>query len=137
MKSEHARMCATAKSREAMAARCKAIVEANGWTFWRNDILCRGREICFTASRSGHHVNFDFDGASRVNAFLAHWHADSGFTFPKSFGVYTGGDVNTFHYGKATTCVETFDAFLSCLEAGFQKLAMMETENTSRSAHAS
>ena len=129
MKSEYAKLCATKASREKLAARAKEIVEANGWTFWRNDVLCRDRELCFTASRGGHHVNFDFDGASRVDAFLAHWHTDSGFTFPKSFGVCVGGDVNTYHYGKATTCVETFDAFLSCLEGGFQKLAMVEAES--------
>jgi hypothetical protein len=128
MKSEYAALCATAKSRESLAAQCEAIALARGWTFERNEISCRGRELCFTCSNGGHHVNFDFDGASRVTAFLAHWWTDRDFTFPLGFSVFAGGRIDAYEarngrQSNATTCVDTFEGFLKCLDVGFMKLA--------------
>lgn len=120
---EFSTMCATKKGRDICAAHVITMALRLGATFERKDRPDH-REIYLCLAYGPYRVSMHFEGGSQVGAFLGHWHTatSSAATYPKTFAVSIGGTVNEYHWGKATTCKWTFDAFLESLECGFAAL---------------
>lgn len=123
MKSEHRRLCATAKSRAHLVEQCRALATYLGCTFEAKPSMAP-RSITFAFQYGPYRMFGDFDGDSRCNAFLGHWHieGDKTATFPTSFA-----NVNPCHRRKATTCADGFEDFLNCIRRGFTDLKQRET----------
>lgn len=126
-KSEHKTLCASAKSREQLARRIEAIATECGAivTRWEN-YLPRDRAILLTVAKGDWRVMIDFDGKSKVGAFLGHWYADSkadsGIELPKLFDFIIRGSMNAYHRRKATSCQDSFEAFADSIKAGLLAL---------------
>lgn len=122
--SEHKRLCATKDGRAKLVECMQAIALAHGATFKLSEVTWSPRDIGCTISLGDYRVNMHFDGASTVDAFLAHWFRDtsSQAKYPAHFGAICGGSVNNFHFGKATTCTDTFEEFRERIGAGLAYL---------------
>lgn len=119
MKTEYARLCATAKSRAALVARCRALATELDLDFESKPSALMPRAVDWALRRDPYRVFGSFDGASRVGAFIGHWHIELGSdaTFPACFA-----NVNPYHRQKATTCVDRFDDLLDCVRRSFEAL---------------
>src|SRR5258708_26245381 len=75
-------------------------------------------------------VNLSLNGKSNVGAFLGHWHTACKVDahYPRTFAADIGGSINTFHYGKATTCEDSFGGLLRSLSYGLEALAIEHPE---------
>ena len=120
----------TKAKRSKLVEAVKILAEKHGAII---EIDPRLRDIYVCLSLAPYHVSMDFDGSSRVGAFMGHWFTDEHATFPTNVGITCGGSINTFHYGKATTCEDTFEAFLSRLDAGLAVCRERETTESNRS----
>lgn len=123
----------TKAKRAAALARIQEMAASIGIECEHEDAPLSTREVWVRLSFGPYRCNVDLDGDTNVGAYLAHWHMShgpdgEGKTYPTAFGLFIGGDVNQYHKRKATTCVETFDDLLHCLESGFAKLQHIETK---------
>lgn len=125
--------CSTKAKREALVGRIEALAGQLGVAVEAKPGALRERAITVYMQLAHYRVLMTFDGDSNVGAFLGHWHTeypidmpraerDALPNYPKSFGSYCGGSVNDITWGKATTCVETFEELLFFLESGFAAL---------------
>jgi hypothetical protein len=126
-KSEHRTLCASKGSRARMAQQTTDLAAQHGW---ETDTKHDAREITVSLRKGALRVSLDFDGASHVNAFLAHWNVDTSSDlkpYTAGFAVAIRGSNNPYHLCKATTCEDTFRGFLASLEGGFRFLASLNT----------
>lgn len=117
VQSEYAICCSTDKGRKRMVARieelaaeCGATVEPHEFNGAREI----GLELCFGPYRCMMH----FDGASRGECFMGHWHTtiESDVRYPDTF--WRVGSLNRYHFRKATTIEDTLPGFLQKLREG-------------------
>jgi hypothetical protein len=120
-KTEHGLECSTKAKREALVKQVQAIADKYGATITASS--SRPREIYIEVNLAPFHVSMTFDGECNIGAFIGHWYTDGAARFPVSFSIDCGGPVNTYHFGKATTCEDTFEDFLARLDAGLARLA--------------
>lgn len=110
MKSEHARLCATAKSRAHLVEQCRTLALDLGCTFQTTPSILAPRSMTLMFGYGPYLMSTRFDGDSRCGAFIGHWYIGQGktnATFPASFA-----NVNPCHRRKATTCADGFEDFL-------------------------
>ena len=118
--------CSTAAKRKALASVILDVAAAHGADAeivdWSE---ISPRELSVKISLGDYRCSVDFDGSSAVPGFLAHWHAGAftGAKYPRDFGHVCRGSVNTFHFGKATTCVDTFDELRVTLDRSLDRLS--------------
>jgi hypothetical protein len=121
-KSEYARLCASKRGREQLVNRMRVLAAELGAGFEVRDGYCDRRERACTISGEGFSVFFHFTGGSPVHGYLAHWNTSGGVRFPGEFGFTIRGDVNEYHFCKATTCADTIEEFVAAIRAGFEAM---------------
>lgn len=126
MKNEYRMLCAAKASRNRMSEQVRELADRYGWGYSARE---DGRETRVSLNKGVTCVSVDFDGGSRVGAFLAHWYVstavevDVGFKpYDASFAGAIRGSNNPYHLCKATTCEDTFRGLLESLEGGFKFL---------------
>ena len=122
---EHRKMCSTKAQRLWMTQQVLAIAIANGASMTARDSKLYGKRCtALLISKGEWRCMMDFDGNSRVGAFLGHWYHDgeSDATLPPYFGFTIHGSENPYHRRKATTCENTFAGFLESIRAGLEAL---------------
>lgn len=117
VQSEYAICCSTEKGRKRMVTRIEELASECGATVEMHEFNGPreiGLELCFGPYRCMMH----FDGTSRVDAFMGHWHVttESDARYPDMF--WRVGSLNTYHFSKATTIEYTLPAFLLKLREG-------------------
>lgn len=113
--------CRTKAGRKHMIKELVALCEAEGLSFTKEDIT--SREVYIKISRGDHHLSFDIDATCPAQCFLLSWYSRNQAKYPTSF---YGGDVNQFHYGKATAVVYTLEEAIRTIRNGFQQLHAIE-----------
>jgi hypothetical protein len=123
-RSEFATLCATDKSRKKLLARINELAGSLGATVKLHEFN-GPREIGLTIKLGPYRCMVEFEGGSHVGAFLGHWHTEmaSSVKYPRNFASTIQGSLNEYHFGKATSCEDTFDGFLRSLSNGFAALA--------------
>ncbi len=118
------RAWSTAAKREAAA---RTLLEAvAGWpgvTGTRKDARdWRPREIMVTLRKGPYYCRVDFDGDSRQDCLVIPWNVDcrSAAKYPAHF---PAGNVNPYHFAKATTVADDLEDALYWLERGFAALS--------------
>ena len=124
LKDDYRSHCRSAAGRNRLLARLQELATEVGATLTRGE-FDDPTEIHVTLTRGPYAVSTWLNGRSNVGAFLGHWHTElrSGATYPRDFAAAIDGTLNTCHFGKATTCENSFAAFLESLRAGFRVLA--------------
>jgi len=117
----------TTAKREGVAARLASIAESLGATTKR-DSMMSSRRIVLRLHHGDYWVMISLDGDSRCEGFLGHWNTEHGARYPKNFGFTVHGSVNEYHYGKATTCVDTPEQFYAAIEAGLVRCVELTRE---------
>ena len=124
--SEHSILCRTQAKRERLASEVTRVAESCGATVTRGQTLEieKGTLLRLDIAKGPYRLAIDFDGKSKVGAFLGHWHTEtrSEARYPADFGSTVKGTLNTFHFGKATTCEESWSHFVASVEAGLSVL---------------
>jgi len=117
----------TVKKRESIVAALICVASRHGAIVERDECISRDREIYLRIRLAQYYVAISLDRDSNCGAFLGHWNTDHNTTarFPKDFGFTVQGSVNEYHYGKATTCVETLVRFYAAIEAGLTECAKL------------
>jgi hypothetical protein len=116
--------CGTAANRRVMMDACEALAVKYSATWARKPCYVapgervRGEHMNLTCGE--YELSFEFDGSSRVGAFLGHWHGSRAAHYPADFPAQS---VNTITHGKATICVDTFGQFLAYVERGLSRVA--------------
>lgn len=133
MKTQHKAACSTATKRKGLAEAIVAIAKDCGATCEIKQGALAPRALNVSATIGPRSVHMCFDGDSNVGAFLAHWCTHGAATFPRDFGCTIGGTVNKFHFGKATTCVDTPEQLIAHVRAGLDVCRQLhETEMTQK-----
>lgn len=122
--SEYKRLCGTEKSRKSLAKQVEALAAKHGATVTRRENYLAKRCVGLTLAIGPYRCMMDFRGGSYVDAFLGHWHNETGSsaTYPADFAASIRGSVNPYHRQKATTCSDTFEGFLASIESGLESL---------------
>lgn len=123
-KSEYRRLCAPAKSRATLVEQCRQLAARLNLAFEAYPTPLGDRALTVAFSLPPYRVFATFDGASRVDYFLGHWHTETGSNakYPQHFGITVRGSMNEYHHAKATTFASTFAEFLQAIEDGFLRL---------------
>jgi hypothetical protein len=123
---EYSRLCATKAGRAALLVRTEKLASDHGATIERHEFE-DPREIGLYLDLGPYRCMIHFEGGSFVGAFLGHWCTQlaSNAKYPKSF--WAIGSLNEYHYGKATTCEDTADAFFAKLAQGLELLKPLVT----------
>lgn len=112
----------TAAARKDLAQQLKAVADEYGGSF--ESVQENPRKLRVDMALGPYSVVSWLDGESRSGVIFGHWNTDKGATFDLEFATAIHGDVNRFHYGKATTCEETPEKFLASIRDGFAALAL-------------
>lgn len=122
--SEHAKLCATATSRENLARQVSDLAKRMGAKFERRDGFWAERSISVYLSFGPYRCAADFTAGDKCGAFLGSWYTatKSEATYPVTFAADINGTINTYHYSKATTCANSFETFLVSIERGLESL---------------
>lgn len=119
----------TKAKREAIAAQITEIAASEGATVRRDPSTWAyaPRKILLRISINSYWVAISLDGDSYAGSFLAHWNTDGHIArYPDDFGFVVRGSVNTFHYGKATTCCDTLEQFYEAVRRGLARCKSLE-----------
>jgi hypothetical protein len=116
----------TKAKRNAVAKRFEDLAARLGVTFECTPNPLNSRSFSVELSHKGYHVAIWLNADSHVGAYLGHWHTASGFKGRYPVDFWRVGALNTYHYGKATTCCEDLDAFLAKIEDGFALLQELD-----------
>ena len=122
---EHKRLCKNAASRNMMASKVRTIAEECGAVCtMREGGTYSPRATKMNLAKGPWRCMLDFDGDSRVGAFLGHWYheGDGAETLPPHFDLTIRGSENPYHRRRATTCAVGFDDFLTSIKAGLLAL---------------
>jgi hypothetical protein len=121
-KSEYQRLCASKRGREQCVNRMRALAKELGASIEVRKGWVDQSELWCEMSGEGFSVSFSFHTVRWTRCYLGHWNASKGVRFPDTFGFTVGGDVNDFHFGKATTCVDTIVEFEGAIRRGFEDM---------------
>lgn len=125
---EYRAVCLTKGGRESAARRITAIAAKHGATVERSN-YGGPREVTLSLKLGDFGLLIHLDGASRVGAFLGHWHTNVApfrkVQYPRDFATTIGGSINEYHFRKATTCEETWRGFLRSIDDGLGRLASL------------
>jgi hypothetical protein len=80
------------------------------------------RVISCTLRRGDYACSIDLWGGSKVGAFGVHWFTTNGETYPARFAGVIRGNVNPYHYTKATAYYDTPNDLVSYLHKGWEWL---------------
>jgi hypothetical protein len=113
------RHCRRAEIRKAMAKHLRERIERLGWLV-RTDSALFPREIDVYFSNDDYRASVSFD-ASGYPHFVLSWYTgvDRNVVYPKNF---LAGEVNTYHFQKATTIARTFGELCTKVENGIDQL---------------
>ena len=121
--SQYGAMCSTAAKRKAAANKVCDVLRDIGVPVTVQ--LSEPRAICLLSTFGPYRCSMEFNGASDLGAFLAHWFTDTNdrdATYSFEFESKARSHVNAYHRRKATTCCDGFDQFLTNITTGFLTL---------------